>query len=99
LTASKATITHGVGILHREEPRSDAKARGRRTVAQRGNGAAGARARVRRNRHEGAHPNTNVATGPSRRLERECQRNVELMWLTGRLAPAFKTWRLTPSIT
>jgi transposase len=22
-----------------------------------------------------------------RRLERECQRNVELMWLTGRLAP------------
>ncbi len=30
-----------------------------------------------------------VAT--SRRLERECQRNVELMWLTGRLAPDFKT--------
>jgi transposase len=27
----------------------------------------------------------------SRRLERECQRNVELMWLTGRLAPNFKT--------
>src|SRR5471030_3165326 len=27
----------------------------------------------------------------SRRLERECQRNVELMWLTGRLAPDFKT--------
>jgi transposase len=27
----------------------------------------------------------------SRRLERECQRNVELMWLTGRLAPGFKT--------
>src|SRR6202000_3561894 len=24
-------------------------------------------------------------------LERECQRNVELMWLTGRLAPDFKT--------
>jgi len=23
----------------------------------------------------------------SRRLERECQRNVELMWLTGRLTP------------
>ena len=27
----------------------------------------------------------------SRRLEREAQRNVELMWLTGRLAPYFKT--------
>jgi len=27
----------------------------------------------------------------SRRLERECQRNIELMWLTGRLAPDFKT--------
>ena len=27
----------------------------------------------------------------SRRLERECNRNVELMWLTGRLAPDFKT--------
>ncbi|TDY17138.1 transposase-like protein DUF772 [Paraburkholderia sp. BL6665CI2N2] len=27
----------------------------------------------------------------SRRLERECQRNVELMRLTGRLAPDFKT--------
>ena len=27
----------------------------------------------------------------SRRLERECQRNVELMWLTGRLTPDFKT--------
>jgi transposase len=26
----------------------------------------------------------------SRRLERECQRNIELMWLTGRLAPDFK---------
>ena len=26
----------------------------------------------------------------SRRLERECQRNVELMWLTGRLVPDFK---------
>ncbi len=26
----------------------------------------------------------------SRRLEREAQRNVELMWLTGRLAPDFK---------
>jgi transposase len=27
----------------------------------------------------------------SRRLERETLRNVELMWLTGRLAPDFKT--------
>jgi transposase len=27
----------------------------------------------------------------SRRLEREAQRNVELMWLPGRLAPDFKT--------
>jgi len=27
----------------------------------------------------------------TRRLEREAQRNVELMWLTGRLAPDFKT--------
>jgi transposase len=27
----------------------------------------------------------------SRRLEREAHRNVELMWLTGRLAPDFKT--------
>src|SRR5256712_3325143 len=27
----------------------------------------------------------------SRRLERETHRNVELMWLTGRLAPDFKT--------
>ena len=27
----------------------------------------------------------------SRRLEREAQRNVELMWLIGRLAPDFKT--------
>jgi len=27
----------------------------------------------------------------SRRLERETQRNVELMWLTGKLAPDFKT--------
>lgn len=27
----------------------------------------------------------------SRRLEREAQRNVELMWLTGRLAPDFET--------
>jgi transposase len=27
----------------------------------------------------------------SRRLEREAQRNVELMWLTGHLTPDFKT--------
>ena len=27
----------------------------------------------------------------SRRLERECQRNVEVMWLLGRLAPDHKT--------
>src|SRR5215467_10362758 len=27
----------------------------------------------------------------SRRLEREARRNVEMMWLTGRLAPDFKT--------
>ena len=27
----------------------------------------------------------------SRRLERECHRNVELIWLTARLAPDFKT--------
>jgi transposase len=27
----------------------------------------------------------------SRRLERECQRNIELVWLTGRLIPDFKT--------
>jgi transposase len=27
----------------------------------------------------------------SRRLEQECRRNVELMWLTGRLSPDFKT--------
>src|SRR5215813_537121 len=27
----------------------------------------------------------------SRRLERECQRNLELIWLTGHLAPDFKT--------
>ena len=29
----------------------------------------------------------------SRRLEHECQRNLELMWLTGRLAPDFKRTR------
>jgi transposase len=27
----------------------------------------------------------------SRRFEREAERNVELMWLTARLAPDFKT--------
>jgi transposase len=27
----------------------------------------------------------------SRRLERECQRNLEVIWLTGHLAPDFKT--------
>ncbi len=27
----------------------------------------------------------------SRRLERECQRNIEVMWLTAQLAPDFKT--------
>src|SRR5437588_9975247 len=27
----------------------------------------------------------------SRRLERETRRNIELMWLTGRLSPDFKT--------
>src|SRR5437667_10719129 len=27
----------------------------------------------------------------SRRLERECQRNIEMIWLTGPLAPDFKT--------
>jgi transposase len=27
----------------------------------------------------------------SRRLERECQRDIELMWLTGRLAPDHRT--------
>ncbi len=27
----------------------------------------------------------------SRHLERECQRNIELIWLTGRLVPDFKT--------
>src|SRR5262245_52682005 len=35
----------------------------------------------------------------SRRLEREAQRNIEVMWLTGRLAPDFKTigqWRGDP---
>ena len=27
----------------------------------------------------------------SRRLERECQRNIEVMWLVGQLTPDFKT--------
>ena len=27
----------------------------------------------------------------SRRLERECQRNIEVIWLTGQLSPDFKT--------
>ena len=27
----------------------------------------------------------------SQRLERECQRNIELIWPTGQLAPDFKT--------
>jgi transposase len=27
----------------------------------------------------------------SRQLERECQRSIEVIWLTGRLAPDFKT--------
>ena len=48
----------------------------------------------------GYHPSTLLKTyiygylnrvQSSRRLERETQRNVELMWLTGRLAPDFKT--------
>jgi len=32
----------------------------------------------------------------SRRLEREAQRNVELMWLTGRLTPRFKDYPQLP---
>ena len=35
--------------------------------------------------------NTSIAVQSSRRLERECQRNIELAWLTGRLMPDFKT--------
>ena len=35
----------------------------------------------------------------SRRLERECQRNVELMWLTGRLAPDFRPLRTSAATT
>jgi transposase len=43
------------------------------------------------------HPSTLLKIGylnrlqSSRRLEREAQRNIELMWLVGRLAPDFKT--------
>src|ERR1700732_2435739 len=46
------------------------------------------------------HPSTLLKLYPSgylnrlqssRRLEREAQRNIELMWLVGRLAPDFKT--------
>jgi transposase len=32
-----------------------------------------------------------IAFRRTRRLERECQRNLELIWLTGQLAPDFKT--------
>jgi transposase len=32
----------------------------------------------------------------SRKLEREAGRNVELMWLTGKLVPDFKTNRRLP---
>jgi transposase len=32
----------------------------------------------------------------SRRLERECQRNIELIWLTGRLAPGLQNDRGFP---
>ena len=35
----------------------------------------------------------------SRRLEREAQRNVEMMWLTERLAPDFKTMPISAEIT
>jgi transposase len=35
----------------------------------------------------------------SRRLERECQRNVELVWLTGHLMPDFKTSRISARTT
>lgn len=40
----------------------------------------------------GRMPNTYLnRVASSRRLERECQRNIELIWLTGRIAPDFKT--------
>jgi hypothetical protein len=32
-----------------------------------------------------------ISIASSRRLERECQRNIELIWLTGHLAPDIKT--------
>ena len=35
----------------------------------------------------------------SRRLERESQRNVKLMWLTGRLMPDFKASPMADSAT
>ena len=34
---------------------------------------------------------TSIAFPSSQRLERECQRNIERVWLTGQLAPDFKT--------
>ena len=35
----------------------------------------------------------------NRRLERECQRNIELIWLTGHLAPDFKPLRTSARTT
>src|SRR5271157_5174023 len=35
----------------------------------------------------------------SRRLERECQRNVELVWLTGRLIPTSRPLRISARTT
>jgi len=35
----------------------------------------------------------------SRRLERESQRNIELMWLTGRLTPDFKPLQISVKTT
>jgi transposase len=35
----------------------------------------------------------------SRRLERECQRNIELIWLTGHLAPDFRPLRISARTT
>jgi transposase len=54
----------------------------------------------RGNRSAGYHPATMLKIylygyinqiQSSRRLEPECQRNIELMWLTGQLKPDFKT--------